>query len=218
MSGETRWLTLRAAAADLGKSERTLRRWRDEHGAGAIAGLWKPGTGKRKLVDVEMLQRWAEAKGLMDREPDGGGRSEQAEAEPAPDPAAIEAEAKRRALEEDKAALRRMLAAGDDPDKLLALNPEDVRRIQRVVRLRKDLAEVERKERENAKASADLVLMADVRAWFGQQVQGVHAAFRAAPGAWAPLLVDTDYEHAYEVLERELRHVLESLASEVPPL
>lgn len=223
---DTRWLEIKAAAAELGKAPRTVRRWRSKHNP--PAGLFKPGTGRRLLVDVDLLRAWAESMGLLDREPDGGGPrltpNPPAASDPPPpaepDPeeqARIEEDARRRREEEDERALQRMLDAGEDPEKLLALNPEDVRRIARVVELRKKLAEVARQERQNAEHADQLVPRAEVLRWFAAEVAKVHAAFAALPGVLAQRLAGATYEQAYDAIDAELRHVLTSL-SEVPDL
>lgn len=185
---------LRAALAERGAevTRRTVMRW-------TAAGCpHRKGTRKTDPLqfDLEAVMAWLDATGRSGETgpPVGGGAADELAQTPAAPPATK--------LEPQ--------AHGGSPA------TESLMQLIRKANLRIKHADAEKKELEVAAKRREMIPFDEARRfWAGQQAT-LHAAARAAPGAWATRLVQVDYETAYRVVEDGFRALLEQMASEVP--
>jgi len=184
-----------AAAAELGLSRKTLQRWRKRDGAPF---------GEDGSVDLEELRAWAERAGLLR----GAGRP------PEPDRVeGVELSADDLAtLEDDVSALE----DGDLVDLARRVSPAKLKALAQLCRLRREHADAEKKELENAQARRELVAIEDVKRHWRRQIQVVKSHFVALPGKLALRLVGRQHDEIYKALEDELTELLKAFAVEVP--
>lgn len=217
MSGGDR-VSLATAAKQIGKSGKTLQRWAKRKGT--RGSWWWPGKGSGKLVDVAALTRWADGEGLLELPPEGGARSSVDRLTSGPS-AASGAPSGGGSLPEkfsadDRDALVRAL--GIDPakaDEILGLPPKVVRHMAAQAKARKDQADAERRELDNAAKRGELVPIDEVQTFWRGQIEIVHASFRAFPGRIAQRLIGKSYDEISEILEEELDSILRAFAKEV---
>ncbi len=185
----SRWVAMGAAAAELRKSPRSIRRWRDREVAPPCA-LFDPPEGKVKAIDVEGLTWWASGQGLLEHSQEDGRPTdlEVLTREEVAPPAYIAPEQSAAAVAkvegltiEEVAALR---AAGLDDDAIAraSLDPRLLKRAGAAARTRKDEADAKKKETENLQRAGKLVHISDVMNAFQKQATMVHNSRTWFPG------------------------------------
>jgi hypothetical protein len=92
-----------------------------------------------------------------------------------------------------------------------------LKRLAAMGKTRRELAEAERREMDNRRVRGDLVLLDDVRRWWGGHVTAAKAVLQALPGKLAPSLSGrpVEYDEAYTTIEREVEASLHSLSRAV---
>ena len=215
-------LGVKAVAAELSLTPKTLRRWtrvgcphhRAEGRNGALTfdaaevRAWmkkvgrSPGAGRRPDVFRDLA-----AEAPVAERPAPSGRQ-------AGQPAARDDLAGGELSAEDLVALR---SIGLSEDVIAAANlpAHLIKRMSATARTRKELADADKKELENQARKGDMVARELVDRFWARQVSVVHAAFLAFPGRMAPKLHGLAYEEMYSLLEVELRRVLDQFAADL---
>lgn len=212
------------AAAELGKSERQVRRWK---AAGAPFGA-------DGLIDLDELRAWlgrrarkepgrpSEVERLATSDsvaavsaiaramtPPGAGELEPIEGDGEP---VVVGERDREVIEAliaGDANRLIQLTAGTDLTRLL-------KRLNALGRTRHALAEAQRRDLENRARAAELVAVDEVKRLWAWQIEIVKTTFDALPGKLAPLAVGKAEAEIYALLDAELRDTLEAFASARP--
>lgn len=202
------------AARALGRDRKALQRWRKRGAPFADDGS----------VDLEELRAWAEHAGLLERAP---GRPSEAErltttapADPDASPAPTDDDEDPLELDGDDEAVIAALVEGDGK-RLIELTlgrdrTQLLRRLAALGRTRRELAEAQRRDRENRERAGELIEVDLVKRLWIAQIEIVKTAFDSMPGRLAARLANKSEAELYTALDQELRETLEAFASTVP--
>lgn len=194
-----------------------LRAWAEEH------GLLERQGGRPTAVGAMLVgEPLSRGPGVPERSnPSPEGAKVSPEAKPASAPAAPKpADLPLADLsDEDRQALQAM--TGSDLGQLVALapkvNPKLLQRLAMMARVRRDQADAERRELDNAERRRVLVALDEVRGWWLGQVAVVKAAFAVLPAQLARALEDvTAYDERMALVEGKLDATLAAFAARGP--
>ncbi len=201
-------VTIAKAAGELGTSVSQLR-------LAVKAGCphWRVGNSPRGALrfDTRKAKPWLL---VWNKNKRGPGRPQDVDlllAEPA---AQARSSASDEVTDEDREAL---IAAGfseEEVDGILGLPANVVKKMAAVGKARKELAEAEKKERENERKAGNHVPTADVVRFWLEQATLLHARLGTVPAKVAKEAANCSYDEVYEAVELAIHAALSGLAKE----